>query len=193
MTHDVTDLLDEWRKGDAAALEQLIPLVYAELRKLARRSLRGEKHRQTIETNALVHEAFLRLVRCSDVDWENRAHFFAVASKLMRDVLVDAARRRAAGKRGGGLTRVALGEATVAVAERQVDVVALDQAMKKLESFAPRTCEIVEMRYFGGMTIEETAMAMGVSIDVVKREWRTAKVWLAREVTGATSGTGALG
>jgi RNA polymerase sigma factor (TIGR02999 family) len=193
MTHDVTDLLHEWRNGDAAALEQLIPLVYADLRRLARRYLRQEKHRQTIETSALVHEAYLRLVRCGGVAWQDRAHFFGVAAKLMRDVLVETARKRASGKRGGGLTRVPIAETMVAVAERQIDLVALDRALQKLESIAPRKCEVVEMRFFGGMTIEETAEVLGVSIDIVKREWRTAKLWLAREVTGAEDGIGTLG
>lgn len=187
----VTQLLQEWRGGDSSALERLIPLVYRELRVLARRCLSGERA-ATLQTTGLVNEAYLRLARSSRVQWRDRGHFFAVATQLMRRVLVDEARKRRFQKRGGDAVRVTLDEANVATPERHVDLLALDEALDALDRFAPRKCRVVEMRFFGGLTIEETAGVLGISNDIVKREWRTAKLWLLRALSEADDGTGAL-
>lgn len=186
----ITDLLLEWRSGDASALERLMPLVYNELRKLARQRLRREQPNQTLETTGLVNEAYLRLVRSSRVQWRDRAHFFAVAAQLMRRVLVDEARRRNYQKRGGEFARVALGDAVIASPERELDLVALDLALEQLSHFAPRKARVVEMRFFGGLTIEETAAVLEVSPDIVKREWRTARLWLLQAISGTDHGDG---
>ncbi len=192
MPEGVTELLREWRRGDDSALQRLIPLVYRELRIVARRCLRGDRVGYTLQTTGLVNEAYLRLVRSSRVQWRDRAHFFAVATQLMRRVLVDEARKRQFQKRGGNATRVALEEVDPATPERDVDLLALDEAMNALAVFAPRKCSVVEMRFFGGLTIEETAAVLGVSTDVVKREWRTAKLWLLRALGESGDGAGAL-
>lgn len=189
----VTQLLLEWRRGDESALERLIPLVYRDLRTLARRCLRGERPGQTLQTTGLVHEAYLRLVRSNRVQWRDRDHFFAVATQLMRRALVDEARKRRFQKRGGDAVRVALDEANVATPERHVDLLALDQALDRLTLFAPRKGRVVEMRFFGGLTIEETGAVLGVSNDIVKREWRTAKLWLLRALSEGGDETGAVG
>lgn len=188
----VTRLLQEWRAGDESALQRLIPLVYRDLRRVARRCLDGERAGHTLQTTGLVHEAYLRLVRSNRVQWQDRGHFFAVAAQLMRRVLVDEARKRRFQKRGGSLTRVALEEANVASPERSVDLLAIDEALERLGTFAPRKCRVVEMRFFGGLTIEETAAALGVSTDIVKREWRTARLWLLRALSEGGDGTGAV-
>jgi RNA polymerase sigma-70 factor, ECF subfamily len=177
---DVTQLLFDWRGGDESALDRLVPLVYSELRVMARRCLKGERDGHTMQTTGLVHEAYLRLVRSPHVQWRDRAHFFALTAQLMRRVLVDEARKKAFQKRGGALTRIALEESLVAVPERSLDLLALDEAMNRLAEFSPRKCRVVEMRTFGGLTIEETAAVLDVSTDIVKREWRTAKLWLAQ-------------
>lgn len=182
---DVTQLLLEWRNGDASALERLIPLVYDELRRVARRCLRRERAGHTMQTTTLVHEAYLRLIDASRVPWEDRAHFFAIAAQLMRRVLVDRARRRHFQKRGGSLTRVILDEAMIVSPERDADLLALDEALERLGQFAPRKCRVVELRFFAGLSIEETAVALGISTDIVKREWRTAKLWLLHELGGS--------
>ncbi len=185
----VTRLLLEWRNGDSSALERLVPLVYSDLRKLARRCLRHEREGHTLQTTGLVNEAYLRLVGSSRVQWRDRAHFFALATQLMRRVLVDEARRRGYQKRGGHCARVALDEAdAMVVPERRVDLVALDDALHLLSRVAPRKGRVVEMRFFGGLTIEETAVMMGISTDIVKREWRTAKLWLLRAMSEAADG-----
>ena len=186
----ITDLLLEWRSGDASALERLMPLVYGELRRLARQRLRREQPNQTLETTGLVNEAYLRLVRSSRVQWRDRAHFFAVAAQLMRRVLVDEARRRHYQKRGGELSRVALDDADVALPEREFDLVVLDLALERLAHFAPRKARVVEMLFFGGLTIEETAAVLEVSPDIVKREWRTARLWLLKAIDGGRNGSG---
>jgi len=188
----VTDLLREWREGDASALDRLIPLVYRELRTLARRCLNGDHAGETLQTTGLVNEAYLRLVRSQRVQWRDRGHFFAVATQLMRRVLVDEARKRSFQKRGGNPVRVSLEDAHLATPERDIDLLALDEAMDALARFAPRKCRVVEMRFFGGLTIEETAAVLGVSADIVKREWRTAKLWLLRALKEKDDGTGAL-
>lgn len=180
---NVTQLLLEWRRGDSVALERLMELVYEELRRLAHRCLRRERAGHTLQTTALVNEAYLRLVKSSRVEWEDRAHFFAIAAQLMRRVLVDEARKRHFHKRGGGLTRVDLDEAMVVARERESELIALDEAMDRLSRFAPRKCKVVELRFFGGLSIEETASVLGISIDIVKREMRTAKLWLLSELS----------
>lgn len=186
----ITDLLLEWRGGDESALERLMPIVYQELRRVARRCLHGERAAHTLQTTGLVNEAYLRLVRSSRVQWRDRAHFFAVAAQLMRRALVDEARRRHYQKRGGDRTRVALDEAAMILPERDVDLIALDEALRGLSEYAPRKGRVVEMRFFGGLTIEETAVVLGISTDIVKREWRTAKLWLLRALAGADHGPG---
>lgn len=182
---DVTQLLLDWRDGDASALEQLMPLVYDELRRLARQALRRERAGHTMQTTTLVHEVYLRLIDVRRVAWHDRAHFFAIAAQLMRRVLVDEARRRHFQKRGGKLTRISLTEAMQMSPERDAELVALDEALDRLAAFAPRKCRVVELRFFGGLSIEQTAAALNVSTDIVKREWRTAKLWLLHELSRA--------
>ncbi len=200
----VTQLLAQWRSGDETALAQLTVLLYSELRRLAQQHLRGERADHTIQRTALVNEAFVRLVRQQSVEWRDRSHFFALASKLMRRILVDHARARSASKRGGGLQKVSLDELDDgAVADdgldagidalspaelrthdlQEEDVAALDEVLSQLEAIDPRQAQIVEMRYFGGLTIEQTAQALDVSDATVKREWTVARAWLRRELT----------
>ena len=181
---EVTALLQAWRGGDAAALERLIPLVYEELRRLAAQRLRGERHAPTLQPTALVHEAFLRLVD-RKADWQNRGHFFAVAAQTMRRVAVDHARARLSQKRGAGAVRVDLtGVVEPAVEPPSVDLMALDVALSRLEAMDPQQARIVELRFFTGLSIEETAAALGISDSTVQRDWRTAKLWLFRELAG---------
>jgi len=184
VTEDITQLLLQWREGDESALERLMPLVYRELRRLARQCMRRERAGHTLQTTALVNEAYLRLVNSSRVEWHDRAHFFAIAAQLMRRVLVDEARKRHDQKRGGEFTRIALDEALMPAHQREFDLLALDEALQRLAQFAPRKCRVVEMRFFGGLSINETAAVLGVSADIVKREWRTAKLWLLHELSG---------
>lgn len=165
-----------------------MPLVYEELRRLARQCMRGERPGHTLQTTALVNEAYLRLVNSSRVHWQDRAHFFAIASQLMRRVLVDEARRRRNLKRGGQYTRVQLDEMELDTPPRDFDLVALDEALDKLAGFAPRKGKVVELRFFGGLSIEETALVLAISPDIVKREWRTAKLWLLHELSQSSSG-----
>lgn len=186
----LTQLLLEWRGGDETALERLIPLVYADLRAIARRCLRDERG-EALQTTELVNEAYLRLVRSSQVQWRDRTHFFAMAARLMRRVLVDEVRKRRFQKRGGDLVRVTLDDESVSPPP-DFDLLALDEAIERLTLFAPRKAHVVELRFFGGMTIEETAAALDVSIDVVKREWRTARLWLLRALREAGDGSDAL-
>ena len=183
MVGDITQLLMQWRAGDEAALDQLMPLVYDELRRLARRSMRGERSNHTLQTTALVNEAYLRLVRSSQVNWHDRAHFFAIAAQLMRRVLVDEARKRNFQKRGGDATLITLDDDLAPAQQRSLDLLELNEALDRLAQFAPRKCQVVEMRFFGGLSIDETGAALGVSTDIVKREWRTAKLWLWRELS----------
>jgi RNA polymerase sigma factor (TIGR02999 family) len=188
---EITKLLLEWRGGDESALDRLMPIVYQELRRVARRCLQGERG-NTLETTGLVNEAYLRLVRSSRVQWRDRAHFFAVAAQLMRRALVDEARRRQGQKRGGERTRIALDDSVATLPERGVDLIALDEALRGLAQFAPRKSHVVEMRFFGGLTIEETAVVLDISTDIVKREWRTAKLWLLQALGGTGNGSGSL-
>lgn len=177
----VTELLNHWQAGDPSALEALIPLVYDELRRLAHHYLRSERPGHTLQSTALVNEAYLRLANQGAGDIENRAHFFGVAAHLMRQILVDSARAQRAAKRDGG-QRIELDEALHPAQSADVDVIALDEVLKGLAKLDPRQCRIVEMRYFGGLSIEDTATAMGISPATVKREWATAKAWLSREL-----------
>jgi RNA polymerase sigma factor (TIGR02999 family) len=185
----VSKLLLSWGKGDAEAREALIPLVYNELRRLARRHLRGERADHTLQSAALVHEAYLRLIRQDQPRWQNRAHFFGVAAQLMRHILVDHARSRAAAKRGAGAQRITLDPDIALPQEREVDVVALDDALKQLATMDPQASRVVELRFFGGLSIEETSVALGVSPATVKREWATARAWLQREMRNKDAGT----
>lgn len=187
MTGNITQLLLQWRRGDQSALDELMPLVYEELRRLARQCMRGEHAGHTLQTTALVNEAYLRLVNSSRVQWQDRAHFFAIASQLMRRVLVDEARKRHNLKRGGEYTRVTIDQVELSSQPRDVDLLALDQALDGLAEFAPRKSKVVELRFFGGLSIEETALVMGISTDIVKREWRTAKLWLFQELSESIS------
>ncbi len=180
----VTQLLVAWGDGDQAALDELTPLVYEELRRLAHRCMSRERPGHTLQTSALVNEAYLRLVDQKDIHWQNRAHFFGIAARLMRQVLVDYARKRGYAKRGGDTRQVPLDEALIVSAERAADVVALDDALKSLTEIDPRQGQIVELRFFGGLSIEETAAVLAVSPGTVMRDWTLAKAWLRREMAG---------
>ena len=179
---EVTRILRAWGNGDQQALDKLIPVVYSELRRLAGRYLRRERPDHTLQATALVHEAYLRLVDQRRVSWQNRAHFFGVAAQLMRRILVDHARRRLAAKRGGPVLRIRFEPGDVDSEDRLEDVVAVDAALDQLAAMDPRQGRVVELRFFSGLTIEETAAVLGVSAATVKREWSIAKAWLSREV-----------
>jgi RNA polymerase sigma factor (TIGR02999 family) len=178
----VTRLLVRWTEGDKQALEDLLPLVYDELRRLARRYLQQERPGHTLQSTALVHEAYLRLVD-QNVSWQNRAHFFGIAAQMMRRILVDHARSRSAAKRGDGACRVTLDEGLVAQEQRDLDVVALDDALTNLGKIDPQQGKIVELRFFAGLSIEETSEVLNISPATVKRDWAMAKAWLHREMT----------
>jgi RNA polymerase sigma factor (TIGR02999 family) len=177
-------LLLAWREGDPGALDRLLPLVYSELRQLAHARLRREARGRTLQTTALVHEAYVRLVGGAQVEWESRSPFYAVCARLMRRILVDRARARGSLKRGGHVPQVALGDWLEAVPARDEELLALDRTLKRLAGSDPRKGAVVELRYFGGLTIEETAEALGVSRDTVMRDWQMARVWLRRELRG---------
>ncbi len=179
----VTELLLAWNSGDESALEKLMPLVYDELHRLAHRYLGGERAGHTLQTTALVNEAYLRLIDASRVQWQNRAHFFAVSAQLMRRVLVDFARARQYQKRGGGAQQVSLEEALAVSNERGAELLALDDALKTLAAADERASKVVELRFFGGLSIEETAEVLRISPETVKRDWQWAKVWLLRELS----------
>ena len=178
----VSKLLLNWGQGDQGAREALIPLVYDELRRLARRYLRRERPDHTLQSAALVNEAYLRLIRQEHPQWQNRAHFFGVAAQLMRHILVDHARNRAAAKRGAGAPRLTLDPDIALPQERDVDLMALDDALNQLAALDPQQSRLVELRFFGGLSIEETSVVLGVSPATVKREWATARAWLQREM-----------
>jgi len=179
----VTDLLVAWGGGDATALERLLPLVHDDLRRLARHQMHGERAGHTLQTTALVNEAYIRLIDASRVQWQDRTHFFAMSARLMRRILVDHARSRKAQKRGGPLRALSLEEALLISPERGSDLVALDDALKALAAFDARKCQVVELRYFGGLTAEESAEALQVSRETILRDWRLAKAWLLRELS----------
>jgi len=179
---EVSRLLKDWREGDCEAMERLIPIVYAELRRLAAHYLRAERPDHTLQPTALVHEAYLRLVAHGRRDWQNRAHFFAVAAETMRALLVDHARARLAVRRGGGMTRVELAAGAAAGPGESPDILALDAALERLARRDARQARVVELRYFGGLSNEEVAQVLGISERTVKREWALARAWLYAEL-----------
>ena len=179
---DVTRLLVAWSKGDRDALEELIPVVYGELRRIAGRYLRHERPDHTLQPTVLVHEAYLKLVDQDRARWQNRAQFFGVAAQLMRRILVDHARMHAAAKRGGGMTPITLVDVAGVSPSGGIDVIAVDEALTRLTSLYPEQGRLVELRYFGGLTIEETGEAMGISPATVKRQWTVARAWLLRHL-----------
>ena len=185
-TRDVSTLLHAWSEGDQAALPRLTPIVYTELHRLARRYMQRESPGHSLQTTALVHEAYIRLVDYKRMQWQDRAHFFAVSAQLMRRILVEHARRRNL-KRGGDMRRFSLDEVSVVSRERAPDLVALDDAMNVLAQLDPRKVQVVEMRFFGGLSVDETAEVLKISSVTVMRDWSTAKAWLYREMTGGTS------
>ena len=179
-----TLLLVRWREGDRRALDELMPLVYDELRRLASHYMRGERSGHTLQTSALVNEAYLRLAGHEEIQWQDRIHFFAVASQTMRRILVDHARRRGNQKRGGDAQKVSLDEALIVSDERAAEVIALDEALARLAEVAPRKSQLVELRFFGGLSIEEAAEVLGVSPGTVMRDWTFTKAWLRKEIAG---------
>jgi RNA polymerase sigma factor (TIGR02999 family) len=181
---EVTQLLLAWNQGDQAALDELLPLVNVELRRLAAYYMRREKPNHTLQTSALVNEAYLRLIDQRQVQWQNRAHFFGIASQLMRRILLDHARSRRQARRGGGLRQAPLDEAVVGAEERAAELIALDDALNELTSHDPRKSRIVELRFFGGLSNEEVAEVTGLSLRTIEREWRKAKVWLHQAISG---------
>ncbi len=183
---DISALLRAWSDGDRGALDRLTPLIYDELRRLARRYLKRERSGHSLQTTALVNEAYMRLVDYERMRWQNRAHFFAVSAQLMRRILVEHARRHNL-KRGAGVQHVSLEEAAVVGGGQDTDLVMLDDAMNALARIDPRKVEVVEMRFFGGLSVEETAEVLKVSPVTVKRDWRAARAWLYRELTGGTT------
>jgi RNA polymerase sigma factor (TIGR02999 family) len=180
---EITQLLIAWNQGDQGARAELMPLVYDELRRLARGYLRRERPNHTLQPTALVHEAYLRLIDQSRVNWQNRAHFFGIAARVMRQLLINHAEARRAAKRGGSAERITLNDLDHVAVEQEVDLVALDEALKRLERLDPPQGQIVELRFFGGLTVEEIAEVMAVSPATVKREWGTARAWLRRELS----------
>jgi RNA polymerase sigma factor (TIGR02999 family) len=181
---NVTPLLIGWSKGDKEALDKLVPLVYDELRRQAARYLRHERVGHTLQTTALIHEAYLRLVDQKNVQWQNRAHFFGIAAKLMRRILVDHARTKKRAKRGGSDIRVSLSDANLKAQAQDLDIVALDEALERLAAIDEQQSRIVELRFFSGLTVEETAEILSISTATVKRDWSMAKAWLHREISG---------
>ncbi len=190
MAEDVSELLRAWSDGDQRALDGLTPIVYAELRRLAHRYMKQERAQQSLQTTGLVNEAYIRLVDCKRMQWQNRAHFFAVSAQLMRRILVDRARRLNL-KRGRGILHVQLDEAAV-VNERPGSIVALDDALTALSKLDPRKARVVELRFFGGLSVEETAEVLKVSPVTVRRDWSSAKIWLYRELSGHDDGLSSL-
>lgn len=184
--HEITRLLTEWSHGEESALEALTPIVYEELRQLAKRYMRQERVGHTLQSTAIVHEAFLRLVN-QNVAWNGRTHFFSIAAKMMRRILVDHARSRGASKRGAGMIRVPVDENSVSSPERDIDLVALDEALEHLADIDPQRSRIVELRYFGGLSNEESAEILGVSPATVQRQWMGARAWLYHELTSRPS------
>ncbi len=185
-SYPVTELLARWSNGDVSARDALVPLVYDELRRIARRCLAGQRSDHTLQPTALVHEAYLRLARRDSLDWRDRVHFFAMAAQMMRQILVDHARKHAAAKRGGNAVTLLLDEESVVSKQASFDLLALDDAMKQLASLDPRQSQIVELRFFGGLSIEETAQAVNISPATTKREWATARLWLYQAMSAGT-------
>ncbi|HET9532346.1 MAG TPA: sigma-70 family RNA polymerase sigma factor [Blastocatellia bacterium] len=181
--HEITQLLRAWGDGDQAALDKLAPLVYAELHRLARAYMRGERAGHVLQSTALINEAWVRLIDWKNVEWRNRVHFFGVAAQMMRRILVDFARERATNKRGGSARQIAFEEAVFVSSNRGAEIIALDEALNALAEFDPRKSRIVEMRFFGGLDVEETAAVLKISSRTVKREWNLARAWLYRELS----------
>jgi RNA polymerase sigma-70 factor, ECF subfamily len=183
-SQEVTRLLLAWNDGDESALEKLVPLVYGELRRLAKRQMWGEHPDHTLQTTALINEAYIKLVDLRNVHWQDRAHFFALCARLMRRILVDFARSRHYAKRGGGAQPISLDESLVVSPAHSTDLVAVDDALKALAKVDARKAQVVELRFFGGLTVEETAEVLKVSPETVQRDWKLAKAWLLRELSG---------
>ena len=189
-SHEVTRLLHAWSGGDQEALEKLTPLVYAELRRRAQHYMAHEREGHTLQTTALVNEVYVRLVDVKHVGWQDRAHFFALCAQLMRRILIDFARSRNYQKRGGRFVHVELHEAATLSLETGPEILAVDEALKRLEAVDPRKSKVVELRFFGGLTVEETAQVLQVSVETVMRDWRLSKAWLLRELSvGAGDGS----
>ena len=180
---NLTGLLVEWRDGDKAALDRLMPLVYDELRRIAHRYVRHERDGHTLQTSALVNEAYLRFAGQRNVDWQNRAHFFAVTAQVMRHILIDHARRRRYAKHGGEVRQVSIEDAAEMSWQRAGELIALEEALDELARFDRRKSQVVELRYFGGLSLEETAEVLEISLMTVRRDWRAAKAWLYRRMT----------
>jgi RNA polymerase sigma factor (TIGR02999 family) len=183
-THEVTQLLKAWTAGDEQALEKLTPLVYRQLHQVAQHYMAGERSDHTLQTTALVNEVYLRLVDCGQVKWRDRAHFFAVSAQLMRRILVDFARSRGYQKRGGAVPHISLEDAGSVGNEPDANLLAVDEALKALAAIDERKSRVVELRFFAGLSMEETAEVLGISTDTVLREWRVARAWLLRELSG---------
>jgi len=183
-THEVTQLLKAWTAGDQKALEKLTPLVYEQLHRVAQHYMAGQRPGHTLQTTALVHEVYLRLVDCGQVNWQDRAHFLAVSAQLMRRILIDFARSRGYQKRGGGSPHLSLEEAPSVCNEPDANIIALDDALKALAEVDARKSRVVELRFFGGLSVEETAEVLGVSAETVGRDWKLAKMWLLHELGG---------
>jgi RNA polymerase sigma-70 factor (ECF subfamily) len=182
-TEEVTRLLKAWTAGDEQALEKLTPLVYKELHRVARRCMAGQRPGHPLQTTELVNEAYLRLVNCGQMNWQHRAHFFAMSAQLMRRILIDIARSRGYQKRGAGVLPISLDEAPSVCDQQDRNLVALDDALKELAAVDQRKSQVVELRYFGGLSIKETAEVLSVSVETVVRDWRLAKIWLLRELS----------
>lgn len=179
---ELTNLLDDWKHGDPSALEKLTPLIYDELRRIAHRYSRRERNGHTLQTTALINEAYVRLAGNDSPDWQNRQHFFAVTAQVMRHILIDHARRRRTLKHGGDGQQVSLSEVAAMTNERAAELIALDEALEELAALDARKSQVVQLRYFGGLSLEETAEALGVSLMTVRRDWRAAKAWLYKAV-----------
>ena len=185
-SEEITQLLTSWSRGEKAALERLVPLVYPELRRIAKRQMARENPDHTLQTSALINEAYLRLVDRENIDWQNRAHFFSVAAQVMRHILIDHARKYLYNKRGAGAQHIPLEETAIVEEGRSADLIALDDALNSLAALDPRRSQIVELKFFGGFNAEEIAEVMNISPSTVQREWRAAKAWLHHTMTCQT-------
>jgi len=183
--HEITELLAEWREGNQSALDELYPLVYNELHRLARRYMSRERRGHTLQTTALINEAYVRLVDQKNVQWANRSHFFAISAQIMRRILIDHARRHAYAKRGGGAQQVSLEEAATVTPDLGRELIQLDEALKSLAEMDPRRSQVVELRYFGGLNNEEIAGVLHISENTVTRDWNMARAWLYQQLTGS--------
>lgn len=183
--HEITELLAEWREGNQSALDELYPLVYDELHRLARRYMSRERKGHTLQTTALIHEAYVRLVDQKNVQWANRSHFFAISAQIMRRILIDHARRHQYAKRGGGARQVSLEEAATVVPDHSEELLRLDEALKSLAEMDPRRSQVVELRYFGGLNNEEIAGVLHISENTVTRDWNMARAWLYQQLSGS--------